>query len=186
VYTTKNFFGGRMKVTLDGGWRSDEDSTGEFRAEFTAMPNNILWFWEDVYPVENGTQVANVPMTAKGLLDWFQSTPRLSISNVTTGAIGTLPATVVDVQAAASTPNEDPNDCPSAPCVNFLGFPQWDGPWGIAAGQLQRFYLADVTYGGRQHLFVAVIYPNTVEEMDAFEPVAATALASVDVPAKPA
>jgi hypothetical protein len=45
---------------------------------------------------------------------------------------------------------------------------QWDGDWGIAGKQVQRFYLADVTYGGVGHLFVAVVYPEDPADIETF------------------
>jgi hypothetical protein len=185
VYTTKFFFGGRMQVTVSGGWSSGEDSTGEFNIGPDARPADDVFFWEDIYPVKDGQRIATVPQTAKGLLDWFLSTPRLAVSNVTTGSIGALPATVFDVHVPDSAANEDPG-CPAPACVLPLGFPQWDDTWGITATQVQRFYLSDVTYSGRHHLFVAVIYPDQGSDMDAFAPIAETLLATVHVPATPA
>ena len=83
------------------------------------------------------------------------------------------------------TENEDPA-CPSDTCVLWLGFPQWEGSWGIAGRQVQRFYLSDVTYGGKTHLFVAVVYPDDPADMEAFSPHAEDLLATVEVPATPA
>jgi hypothetical protein len=98
------------------------------------------------------------------------------------GRIGTLLATVVDVSVNKRTKNEDPN-CPDRPCVLFLSFPQWTEEWGIAGSQVQRFYLADVTYGGAKHLFVAVVYPDKSSDMTSFSKVGDQLLATVRVPA---
>lgn len=101
-----------------------------------------------------------VPLTVKGLLAWLRTTPRLDVSAPRPGTIGrSLPATVVDVTIAKGAKNEDPT-CPTRTCVDFLGYPQWDVNFGISEPQIQRFYLSNVTYGGRKHLFIAVIYPN--------------------------
>ena len=180
-YQTKYFFGGRMQVTLDGDWRSREDSTGEFHLSPNGSNNDLL-FWEDVYPLENETRVEDVPMTAAGLLDWLSGSPRLKTTAPVAGHIGeTIPATIVDVSIAKGAPNEDPG-CVDVSCILFLGFPQWDAPWGIAEPQIQRFYIADVSYGGASHLFVAVIYPDNPADLESHRLLAEPVIASVRVP----
>ena len=37
--------------------------------------------------------------------------------------------------------NDDPT-CPAKACANFLGYPQWDEPYGIAGKSISRIYLA--------------------------------------------
>jgi hypothetical protein len=64
-----------------------------------------------------------------------------------------------------------------------VGFPQWDGDFGIAGTQVQRFYLSDVTYGGVDHLFVAVVSPDDPADMKTFARRAELLLATVRVPA---
>ncbi len=182
-YQTRYFFGGRMRVTLDGDWTSGEDSTGEFTIAPSGS-NNAIFFWEDVYPLENGARVNGVPMTAAGLLDWLSKSPRLTTTSPVTGSIGaSIPATIVDVSIANGAHNEDPG-CVGVydACILFLGFPQWDAPWGIAGNQVQRLYLADVSYGGVTHLFVAVIYPDDSADMENFRAIAEPLIASVRVP----
>jgi hypothetical protein len=169
-YQTEWFFGGQMTLRFDdAGWTSHEDSTGEFQAASPDVPDNDILFWEDVYPVEppGGSviwlstdevkRIEGVPVTVAGLLGWMRSSSQLEVSAPTSGTIGDLPATVVDVRVADDAVDDDPGNCPVRACVNFLGFPQWDGPWGLAAPA--RFYLSDVTYGGRDHLFVVAVYP---------------------------
>ena len=171
-----------MRISLQGTWTSEQDSTGEFNASPIATPQNAVFFWEDVYPVRGDTRVQGVPPTASGLLHWIQSTSALKTTAPRQGRIGTLPATVVDVSVNKHTKNEDPN-CPDRPCVLFLGFPEWTETWGIAGPQVQRFYLADVTYGGAKHLFVAVVYPDQTSDMPSFAKVGDQLLATVRVPA---
>jgi hypothetical protein len=185
-YRTVWFFGGEMRLTFERGWTSTQDSSGEFRASPLYAPDeNDILFWEDVYPVENGERVKGVPRTAAGLLDWLTSSTQLEVSAPTPGAIGAFPATVVDIRLAPDAVNDDPN-CPSRVCANFMGFPQWDGTFGIAGRQVQRFYLSDVTYGGRDHLFVAVIYPQKPTDMKALRVAGERLIATVRVPADPA
>jgi hypothetical protein len=169
VYETEWFFGGEMRLTFDPGWTSREDSTGEFQASPPDDPDEDVLFWEDVYPVEppdgattwvaaDGVKrIKGVPLTAAGLLDWMESSSQLDVSTPTPAAIGELPATMVDVRVADDAVDDDPKNCPAPACFNFIGFPQWDGPWGLAYPA--RFYLSDVRYGGRDHLLVVAIYP---------------------------
>jgi hypothetical protein len=197
-YQTEWFFGGEMRLTFDdSGWTSREDSTGEFVVSPSDVPDeNDILFWEDVYPVEPPTgtwntvmpikmrRIAGVPLTAAGLLDWMTSSSQLQVSAPTPGTIGDIPATVVDVSVADDAVNDDPN-CPVRACFNFLGFPQWDGPWGIAGGPV-RFYLSDVTYGGRDHLFVAAIYPVHPDDMKTLGRAGERLIRTVRVAADPA
>lgn len=186
-YKTQWFFGRQMVITTREPWSIHEDSTGEFSLTLDATPENSVQFWEDVYPIDaHARRVNGVPLTAKGILRWLRHTPRLHVSASRPGTIGHgLPATVVDVTVAKGARNEDPG-CPSRACVLWLSFPQWTDTWGIAAPQVQRFYLSEVTYGGRKHLFVAVIYPDKPGEMKTFLPHARKLLATVQVPANPA
>jgi len=183
-YQTVNFFGGRMQVTLQGQWSSHEDSTGEFQLSPTSRPADGIYFWEDVYPVDQGARVDGVPLTVSGILGWLQGDSNFVISAPEAGSIGAgVPATVVDLSIAAGAVNDDPG-CPVGTCLNFLGFPQWNPPgvWGIAGTQVQRIYLADVSYGGVTHLFVVVIYPDDPANMDSLRQLAEPMIGSVRVP----
>ena len=182
-YKTQWFFGGQMVITPSEPWSIHEDSTGEFALTLDAAPENSVLFWEDVYPTEHDILVPGVSMTVKGLLGWLRKSPRLDVSAPRPGKIGNgSPATVVDVTIAKGARNEDPG-CPTRTCVLWLGFPQWDGTWGIAEPQIQRLYLSDVSYGGRKHLFVAVVYPDDPRDMKEFLPHAKDLMATVQVPA---
>ena len=181
-YETQWFFGGEMVITLDEPWGVHEDSTGEFALELNSDPTMLLLFWEDVYPVVDEQRVHGVPMTTDGLLRWMRDDPRLDVSAAHRGVIGHVDATVVDVSIAKDAKNDDPG-CPTDVCALWLGFPQWEGSWGIAEPQVQRFYLSDVTYGGETHLFVAVVYPDDPADMETFLPHAKEVIASVKVPA---
>ena len=69
---------------------------------------------------------------------------------------------------------------------DFLGFPQWDETYGIAGGGVTRFYLADVKYGGKPHLFVAAVEGVDKAQLDAGLPAAEQVIKSAKVPADPA
>lgn len=183
-YETQWFFGGEMVITLDEAWGVHEDSTGEFALELGSDPAFLLLFWEDVYPVVHERRVRGVPMTTDGLLRWMRDDPRLAVSAPHQGEIGDgISATIVDVSIAAAAKNDDPGGCPTDVCALWLGFPQWEGSWGIARPQVQRFYLSDVAYGGKTHLFVAVVYPDDPADMETFLPHAKDVIDSVQVPA---
>jgi hypothetical protein len=186
-YETEWFFGGEMTLTFDAGWTSREDSSGEFQASRLDTPETEIAFWEDIYPVKPNTvkRIEGVPPTVAGLLGWMKSSSQLKISAPTHGTIGHLRATVVDVRVAEDAVNDDPN-CPASACVNFLGFPQWDGPFGISSEQALRFYLSDVTYGGRDHLFVVVINAANPAGIKTLGPAAEQLIGTVRVPADPA
>jgi hypothetical protein len=187
-YDTDWFFGGEMRLTFDAGWTSGEDSTGEFSASPLASPEDVIVFWEDVYPIENGNRVKGVPLTVAGLLGWLRSSSQVDVSPSTPGTIGDLPATVVDVTLAPDAVNDEDNAyCRTRTCALFLDFPQWVGlGWGIAGSQVQRFYLSDLTYGGEDHLFVVVVYPDKAADMESFGSRADRLIATVRVPADPA
>ena len=91
----------------------------------------------------------------------------------------------MDVGVADDAVNDDPG-CPAKACANFLGYPQWGEPYGIAGKWISRFYLADVRYGGKQHLFVAVFEVAGPAQLRAFLPEAKKVIASVRVPASSA
>ena len=171
-----------MQLTFKGAWTSNEDSIGEFNAMPKATPQNAVFFWEDVYPFDHGQRVRGVPITASGLLRYLQTSPKLVTTRPVSGRIGSLPATVVDVRLSNEGKNEDPH-CPTRACAGFLGFPQWTSDWAIAYAQVQRFYLADVEYGGVKHLFVAVIYPDEGSDLKSFAKLGEQLLRTVRMPA---
>ena len=127
-----------------------------------------------------------VPGTTDGVVGWLRANPNLSVTAPREGTIGSdLPATVVDVSVAGKAENDDPG-CPAKPCANFLGFPQWGEPYGIAGGGVTRFYFSDVEYGGQTHLFVAAVEGLDKAQLDAGLPAAERLIESAKVPADPA
>jgi len=65
-------------------------------------------------------------------------------------------------------------------------FPQWEEPYDIAGGGVTRFYLSDVKYGGKTHLFVAAVEGVDKAQLDAGLPAAERLVESAKVPADPA
>ena len=138
-----------MVITPSEPWSIHEDSTGEFSPHPRCGARNSVLFWEDVYPTEHNILVPGVRLTVKGLLGWLQNPRGSTYQPRVRSTIGaTCPPRSVDVTIAKGAKNEDP-DCPSHTCVLWLDYPQWDVTWGIAKPQVQRFYLSDVSYGGR-------------------------------------
>ena len=178
-----------MTVVFDRGWSVGEDSTGEFASAENRTPDLRVIFWEDVFPTRHKqglTRLNGVPGTADGVVGWLRANPNLSVSSPSKGTIGSeLPATVVDVSVAKKADNDDPG-CPAKPCANFLGFPQWGEPYGIAGGGVTRFYFSDVKYGGKAHLFVAAVEGIDEAKLDAGLPAAERVIESAKVPADPA
>ena len=148
-YQTANFFGGRMRVTLEQAMTSVEDSTGEFHLtpdNPDAFSRDIL-FWVDVYPwAESRSPPSEVP-SAADLVTQLAANPNLLVSEPIEGTIGKLPATIIDLSASDTAENQDAK-CPVPVCVNTVDFPQWDNPYAIADPMSTRWFLADVTYGG--------------------------------------
>jgi hypothetical protein len=186
-YKTRYFFAGQMTLVFPRGWTSDEDSTGEFSASPKATPDARVIFWEDVFAVtavKPGTWRRDGPLmrTSASLLGWLQTNPNLAVSKPTTGKIGKIRARIVDVRVSANAVNDDPG-CPAKACVNFLRFPQWDEPYGIAGKSITRFYLSDVRYGGVRHLFVVAVEAVGTAQLNALLPAAKKLIATVRVPA---
>jgi hypothetical protein len=184
-YKTHYFFAGQMRLTFEKGWTGTEDSTGEFGAAKNRDTDYRVVFWEDVYPQKDGQRVKGVPVTAGGVLDWLRANRNLRVRAPHKDAIGAdLPARVVDVSIADGAVNDDP-ECPAKACANFLGFPQWGEPYGIAGDSVTRLYLSDVKYGGQNHLFVAAVEGSSKPDLDTRLAAAKRLIASVQVPATP-
>ena len=160
-YKTRYFFARQMTLSFAKGWFSEEDSTGEFSAGPRKSPDTRVIFWVDVHAVQalapgKVQRVGPLRRTSTSLLAWLQKNPNLTVSKATSGKIATIRARVVDIGLSDGAVNDDPG-CPARACVNFLQFPQWGEPYGLAGESISRFYFSDVRYGGQRHLFVAVI-----------------------------
>lgn len=184
-YQTLWFFNGAMTINLDTPWALSEDSTGEFSLGQVEDPDYRLVFWLDVYPVVAGTRVEGIPNTATGLLKWLRSDPGLVVYAPIESTIGAVPATAVDVAISPAAVNDDPG-CPALVCHNFLGFPQWDEPFGIAGDDPYRLWFADVSYSGTDHVLVAALESRGPSLFARFLPKAEEVMATATFPARPA
>ena len=186
-YQTRFFFGGQMTLSFAKEWYSGEDSTGEFWASPKTNSHVRVIFWEDVYATKASVpgdwqRVGSLRRTSASLLAWLRKNPNLTVSKPTSGKIGAIRARMVDIGVSAGAVNDDPG-CPAKACANFLHFPQWGEPYGIAGKAMTRFYFADVRYGGRSHLFVAAVETVSAAQLKAFLPTARKVIGSVRVPA---
>jgi hypothetical protein len=180
-YQTLWFFGGYMTVELDGSWTGIEDSTGEFKLAPSEDTEYGFSFALDLYPVSDGERVEDVPLTAQGLEDWLRQNPDLIVADAEGGDVGGIPTSVLDIRLSDEATAEHA-DCP-APCVDFLGFEQWDHANGILGDDVYRFYLADLQYSGSDHVLVVTIEGRDQEDLDAFGSIVEPLLPTVTVPA---
>jgi hypothetical protein len=180
-YQTLWFFGGYMTIELDGSWSGIEDSIGEFKLAPSEDAEYGFSFALDLYPVSDGERVNDVPLTAQGLEDWLRQNPDLIVADAEGGDVGGIPTSVLDIRLSDKATAEHA-DCP-APCVDFLGFEQWDHANGILGDDVYRFYLADVQYSGSDHVLVVTIEGRDQEHLDAFGSMVEPLLPTVTVPA---
>jgi hypothetical protein len=185
-YNTRNFFGGQFTVTVPAGWTSGEDSTGEFSLRPREVEEWGVYFWLDVYPIASPARdrVPGIPNTADGLLDWLAANDSLDILARRPGAIGNLDAEVLDFRVARNAVNADPA-CAAEhlPCVPLLDFPQWSGLYEVSPLFGLRLVAADATWGGRQHVLIAMIDAIGEERFDELQAMAMPLVEGARLPA---
>lgn len=183
-YTTVNFFDGALTVTVDDGWESQEDSTGEFALQHGDLLS--LYFWLDPYPVTGDCETTNCRVEdvtgAAGLEQWLRENPDLVVEDDAPLVLDGIEFTSIAIATSDSAANVDPG-CPAEPCVNVISYPEWDYPFAITADHFMRLNFADVDYGGETHLFV--IAADTPPPWDEPTARANIALTSIDIPAEP-
>jgi hypothetical protein len=145
--------------------------------------------WKDIYPTvpKHGLdRVAGIGSTSQALLTWLRADPNLIVSKSKSTTIGSsLPAIAVDISLASNAVNDDPL-CPARACVNFLGWPSWGEPYGIAGDAVTRFYMADTRLGTEPHLVVAAIEATSAPVLNAQLSEAQAIIASIQLPVAPA
>jgi hypothetical protein len=177
-----------LKLTYPSGWTSGEDSSGEFSISSPRDPDLRVIFWKDVYPTVRGhglARVKGVASMSQPLLSWLRANQNLTVGKSKSAKIGALPATAFDVSLSPRAANDDPH-CPFRACVNFLGWPKWGEPYGLAGAAVTQFYLADVKQGTETHLLVAAIEATSAAALDAQIKDAVAIIASVKLPVAPA
>ena len=175
-YTTQAFYPGGLTVTLDDGWTSHEDSTGEFSLARIGSPDDNLDFWLDVTPTTwDGERVDGIPNEPWAIGTWLHDQAALTVTPAKQTTIGKakLPALVMDITLAKDAPNGDPG-CPTASCAALFWWPQWDEPYAMASDMHVRLYLAKI--GSGPHVLFAML---NVVDADAFAPFAKPILDSV-------
>jgi hypothetical protein len=175
-FTTGAFYPGGLTVTLTEGWKSHEDSTGEFSLERIANPDDNLVFWVDVTPTTwSGMPVTGIANTAAAVSAWLHAQDWMTVTAAKHTTIGKakLPALVMDITLPPSSPNGDPG-CPVRSCVAIFRWPQWDDAYAMAADMHVRLYLAGI--GDGPHLLYALF---NVVDADEFAPFAQPVLDSV-------
>jgi hypothetical protein len=176
-YTTQNFFGGQMTVTLPEGWTSFEDSTGEFALQPPDSGESALIFWVDVYPIVDdgtGTRLEGVEPTADGILAWVEGNPNVEVIERSDATLGGLTAQALDIGRSAEAVNTDP-DCPPdvSPCVGLFSYPEWNGGFFSNGGPFHsRLIVADATWGGSEHVIYAIVNAGDEEAFESFAPAA--------------
>jgi hypothetical protein len=183
------FFEGGFTATYGPEWTIHEDSPTEYAIERNGSEYRLI-FWKDVHPTvakHNIDPVQGVSQTTKGLLTWLRANPNLVVTPVAQSTIGSsIPATAVDVSVSPTAINDDPQ-CPEKPCANFLGYPGWDGPYGMAGKSVTRFLLADVVRDdGSKHVLVFAIEARSKADLQARLSVAEPVIATVQLPVKAA
>jgi hypothetical protein len=158
-YTTKHFFGGQFTVTLEEGWSSFEDSTGEFALARADLEGAAILFWLDVYPAIDPTNqpVPGIERSADSTLSWLEANPNVDVSPRREATLGGLPAQAVEIERSAAATNVDPG-CPSEgrPCVGLFGFPQWEFSYSQGGPFHLRLIAADAAWGGEPHVIYAM------------------------------
>ena len=162
-YTTQNWFGHEFTISVPAGWTSFEDSTGEFGLQPIGNPDiQKLLFWLDVYPIHDdgsATPIAGFDGTAKSLVAWTEANPNVKVIKKSTGHIGGVDATTLELGRSPKAKNVDPG-CPVEiqPCVGLYSFPQWAPDfYGVAGPFHVKLYAADAMWGGQKHAIYAVV-----------------------------
>jgi hypothetical protein len=188
TYTAKVFMRG-MKVTVpDPGWRVYEDHPGEFNLSApagTTAGTNIHFWLDPIATGPDGTVLPDVGRTPEELLAWLRQDADLVVSTPTTRSIaGGLRTLSVDLDLAASAPEEDPG-C-GGPCLGEFVFTgaHYSFPYGTGLGEPVRLYLASLSSHGARHTFLISVDAPSASAFAAVVPAASRILKSVRLPKK--
>jgi hypothetical protein len=153
-YTTRNFFGGQLTVTVPDGWWGYEDSTGELSIGLPHDDFARMEFWIDVYASSDpaGTRDESVERTGDAVTTWFLKKPIVELVKREPASLGGLPAEAFEYRRNEKAATEDPN-CPTEiqPCSFAFGYPEWDSAFGEGGPFHSRLLMANATWGGVKH-----------------------------------
>ena len=182
-YQTRWFFGGYMTIETDGTWSLGEDSNAEL--SLPTADNYQIAFALDPQLVLHGAVAEDVPLQASAYTDWLSMHPDLVVSDPEETLIGSVPATAVDISLAPDA-GQDEADCGTDSCITFISNPAIPSEFqhvdGILGDDVYRFYFADVSYSGTDHLFVVKVEGR--DEADVTSPRVEQVLHTVVIPAR--
>jgi hypothetical protein len=162
-YTTRNFFGGQLTVTVPDGWWGYEDSTSELSIGPAGSEVDRLEIWIDVYVAKdaNGTPDESFERSAEAITAFVKAQQGIDILEDGPATLGGLPAEAIVYKRAADAINMDPN-CPTEiqPCILEFGYPEWDGAFGEGGPFRSRLVIAKATWGGATHAVYAMFWAD--------------------------
>lgn len=186
-YQTEWFFGGYMTLETDGTWPRGEDSNGELGIRL-ATPEGIaqyqMAFFLDPALVRDDVD-QEVARNATAYVEWLGEHEHLIVSDPILTAIGSVPALAVDIRLAPGAPSQY-DDCPPDPCVTFIKVAAFDHSDGVLGDDEYRFYFADITYSGTDHMLAVKVEGRDPADLDAVLAKVEPILATVVIPARPA
>lgn len=162
-YTTRNFFGGQLTVTVPDGWWGYEDSTSELSIGPAGSEVDRLEIWIDVYAAKDpaGTRDESVERSAEGITAFVKAEQGIDILDQGPATLGGLPAEAFVYKRAANAINMDAG-CPAEiqPCIVEFGYPEWDGAFSEGGPFHSRLVIAKATWGGASHAVYAMFWAD--------------------------
>lgn len=172
-----------MTLETDGTWSLREDSNGELAIFLPGDTEYAVAFWIDPEPYLHGRPVSGAGRDAGAFLAWLPTHPDLVVSPAERASIGKVPATAVDVRLAKSA-GQDEADCGADPCISFINNRAFDHVGGILGDDVYRFFFADVSYSGTDHLLVAMVEGRDASHLHSITAMIDALLRTVTIPAK--
>jgi hypothetical protein len=177
-YTTAAFLDGQLTVTYPSRWESHEDQGVEFSSAPAAKWDvHRVLFWDDILPWDqkHGRVATGVPSTTAGWVEWLSSNPIVTVTSPRHATITRmrLPATYIDITDASGGERfPEPITWPNA----------GGNRYGMGGDFVLRLYLAEVTYGGKDHLLAVAVEGQDSEDLKSFLPEAKQVIASAEAP----
>jgi hypothetical protein len=156
-----------LTLTLPiAGWYTTEQDVGEFNLISPDLPNDRLFFWEDLVAVKSSgaghgtTLLNNVGTTPDALISWLTSNPDfLVVAQPTPATIGAgIKSTSLVVGISNTAQYGDPGCPPNPRCADLFTKPGlWGDAYGIGGDEEVRLYLATIKVGGQPHTFLVAL-----------------------------